>query len=92
MRTTSKNLKKTSAMDLMKRVKRQQLLLRIRRKNLANVYYKTNLPLNKHFRHQKCLFRGRFVLLYRATQIPLNLVFKMPGIKAFLRGPTRLKK
>ena len=30
--------------------------------NLANVYYKTNLPLNKHFRHQKCLFRGRFVL------------------------------
>ena len=34
---------------------------------LANVYYKTNLPLNKHFRHQKCLFRGRFVMYYRAT-------------------------
>ena len=29
---------------------------------LANVYHKTNLPLNKHLRHQKCLFRGRFVL------------------------------
>ena len=60
--------------------------------NLANVYYKTNLPLNKHFGHQKCLFRGRFVLLYRATQIPPNLGFKIPGIKAFFRGPTRLKK
>ena len=30
--------------------------------NLANVYYKTNLPLNKHFRHQKCLFMTRIVL------------------------------
>ena len=62
------------------------------RHHLANVYYKTNLPLNKHFRHQKCLFRGRFVLLYRATQIAPNLGFKIPGIKAFLRGLTRLKK
>ena len=58
----------------------------------ANVYYKTNLPLNKHFRHQKCLFRGRFVLLYRATQIRPNLGFKIPGIKAFPRGLARLKK
>ena len=60
--------------------------------HLANVYYKTNLPLNKHFRHQKCLFRGRFVLYYRATQIPPNLGFTIRGIKAFLRGLTRLKK
>ena len=60
--------------------------------DLANVYYKTNLPLNKHFRHQKCLFRGRFVLYYRATQILPNLGFEIPGIKAFLRGMTRLKK
>ena len=59
---------------------------------LANVYYKTNLPLNKHFRHKKCLFRGRFVLYYLATHIPPNLGFRMPGINALLRGLTILKK
>ena len=62
------------------------------KKNLANVYYKTNLPLNKNFQHQKCLFRGRFVLYYRATQIYTNLGLQIPGIKAFFRGLTRLEK